>query len=268
VILSKIYWRARLELSKMMVSPRKLAIQSIEIEGFRLLARINEDVGRIMRLSGHYEVAETRFFQKNVKSDAVCFDVGGNVGFFSMLLSQTAKDGHVHVFEPIPLNAQLIETSATLNSFKNLTINNCAVGASVTEVEFTVSEDSAYSSMIDTERSRKSEVLTVPLTTLDHYMAENGVPKVDILKIDVEGAEADVVKGAANLLADPERRPRFVMIELSDINLVAFGETVESVTERLEGLSYRPNALLKDGGLAPLTPADLRKHYNFVFEAV
>lgn len=267
MLVIKIYRRILLEISKLLSDPKKLKIQSVNLQSFTLLARVNEDVGRLMKLHGNYEVAETNFLHRVVKPEDTCFDVGGNVGFFALLFAKLAPKGKVHCFEPITLNTRLIEASAELNSLDNIVVNNVAVGARNGEIEFVISEDSAYSSMIDTGRSPKKSVRQVPLLTLDKYATEHGVERMDILKIDVEGAEADVIRGAHSLLSNPSRRPRYIMIELDDKNLNAFGETVTSIVNMISALEYTPNAISYNGSLTPLKPDDLRRHFNFVFEA-
>lgn len=265
MLLTKVYRRFLLEVSKLLIDPKKPRIQSVDLQSFTLLARVNEDVGRLMKLHGSYEVAETNFINRVVKPEDVCFDVGGNVGFFALLFAGLAQKEQVHCFEPIALNARMIETSAELNALNNIVVNNTAVGAKNGKVEFVISEDSAYSSMIDTKRSPKKAVKQVPLVTLDHYASEHGIMRIDILKIDVEGAEADVIRGANDLLGDPTRRPRYIIIELFEKNLNVFGETVNGVVEMIAAHGYQPNAILDNGALTPLKPGDLHHHYNFVF---
>ena len=268
MLLFKTYRRIILEISKIISSPRKLKIQSVNLQQFSLLARVNEDVGRIMRLHNSYEVAETNFLCRVVKPVDTCFDVGGNVGFFTLLFAKLACKGKVHCFEPIALNTRLIEASAELNGFDNIVVNKVAVGASNGEIEFIISEDSAYSSMIDTGRSPKKSVRQVPLMTLEQYAFEHEIARIDILKIDVEGAEADVIRGAQGVLSDPTRRPHYILIELADSNLKVFGESVANVVKMICELNYAPNTISHDGSLKPLKPTDIGNHYNFVFEAI
>lgn len=265
MILQKISRRARLEISKLFLSSKGLKIQSLDIEGFKLLARINEDVGRSMKVLGNYEVPESRFFRNTVKDGDICFDVGANVGFFAILMAQSVQQGQVYCFEPIRLNAKLIEVSSELNSLENIIVENFAIGSKNCETQFVVSEDSAYSSIVDTGRSPRNETCRVPLRTLDSYVQDRGIPRIDLLKIDVEGAEADVIRGAIKVLSEPTMRPRYIMIELANSNLVAFGEKVESVVAMLEELDYRANSIAANGSLVPIQTGDFGRHYNFVF---
>lgn len=268
MLLNKIYRRARLELSKLIFSSKKLKIQSVSLDGFTLIARVNEDVGRIMKINGNYEVAETNFFKSHVNDGDVCFDIGGNVGYFSLLLAGLTKKSKVHCFEPIALNARLIEASAELNKIDNIVVNNCAVGEELGEIDFVVSEDSAYSSMIDTGRSPKQSVNKVPMDTLDNYVSKNNVERIDFVKIDVEGAEGAVLEGAGKVLSNPILKPRFIMIELVDVNLSVFGQNVEKIVEKLLSHGYEANAMNAKGELLPLQKRDLKRHFNFVFSAI
>jgi len=265
MILRKIYRRLRLEISKKFRSNREISIQSLKIEGLVLLAKINEDVGRSMKIFRSYEVPETRFFQSVIEDGDICFDIGGNIGFFAALMAAAAKNTQVYCFEPISLNTKLIEISIQLNSLNNVTVENIAIGSKNGETEFVISEDSAYSSILDTGRSPHHATCKVPLRTLDSYVAEKGIPKVNLLKVDVEGAEADVIRGAMKTLSDSTKRPRYIMMELAGSNLATFGENIESVVAMLEELDYQANSITVNGELVPVQPGDFSRHYNFVF---
>jgi FkbM family methyltransferase len=225
--------------SGILVPQDRRQVRHFRTAGFELLAFANEDVGRKIWLTGKFEAAETAFFASKIKAGDVCFDVGGNVGYMAMLFALYAKEGAVHVFEPIPLNASLVTTNTRLNGFKNVVVNNVAVSNAEGTVVFNVSADSAYSSMIDTGRKKALEQIVVPTVTLDKYVAKNAIGRVDVLKVDVEGAEPLVIDGATGLLADASKRPRLVLLELFDVNLKPFDSTVLKLVEKMRGFGYR-----------------------------
>lgn len=231
-----------------------------------MLVLSNEDVGRQIVLFGNYEKDETAFFKRNIKRTDICFDVGGNVGFFSLLFACLASEGEVHVFEPIRLNASLIRTNAALNSIGNITVNECAVGAYQGRVTFSVSKDSAFSSINDTGRVPLAETVEVPITTIDSYLNLKSLPRIDVLKVDVEGAEEMVIDGAINLLTDLNRRPRMILLELFNGNLMAFDTNVEAIMAKMAAMGYRASVLRHGGEV--LMDYDANKHqrcYNIIF---
>lgn len=265
-IAERIFRRVKLTASRIVTPPGERRISHEKLDGFEMLVLSNEDVGRQIALFGGYEEDETQFFKRNIKATDICIDVGGNVGFFSLLFANLAPAGEVHVFEPIRVNASLIRTNAALNAISNITVNECAVGAHQGQVTFTVSKDSAYSSIKDTGRLPMAEVVEVPITTIDAYVNLNSLPRVDVLKIDVEGAEEMVINGAANLLSDPKRRPRVILLELFDRNLKAFDTSVETIMTKMKTIGYHASVVRSGGD--ELISHDKKKHphhYNVIF---
>lgn len=264
--LAKATRRARMTASMFAVARNRPHIRQVRGPGFDLLAFINEDVGRIIWLCGIFEPDETRYFQREIRPDDVCLDVGGNVGYMAMLFASAASEGEVHVFEPIDVNAALIRTNASLNQFGHVMVNNVAVGAEAGRVEFSVASDSAYSSMHATGRSPEARVIEVPLISLDDYVAERSINRVDVLKVDVEGAEELVLNGAKGLLSDSRRRPRIVLLELFDKNLAPFDSSVERCLKRMADYGYRPH-VVESGTerLVPFQPHMINRWQNIIF---
>src|SRR3546814_7747030 len=91
--------------------------------------------------------------------------------------------------------------------------------------DLSLSEDSAYSSLIDTRRKGVFETVSVQTISIEDFCSQNScIP--NILKIDVEGAEMKVLKGASNIFSDSRFSPRMVMIELSDQKLRLYDTSI------------------------------------------
>jgi FkbM family methyltransferase len=241
-------------------------LRHVTCPDFDVVVMANEDVGRGIVL-GDFERAESDYFGREIKPGDCCFDVGANVGYFSMLMAHRASNGKVHVFEPIPFNAALVELNTQLNEFDNVVINNVAVSNTVGHTTFSVASDSAYSSMRASQALPEARVIDVTLTTLDAYVAQADIARVDILKVDVEGAEGLVIEGAAGLLSDPERRPRLVLLELYDPHMKRYDTSTAAVIARMEQLGYRPHVLDRAGRtLRPYNAATAADVYNVIFK--
>ena len=100
----------------------------------------------------------------------------------------------------------------------------------------------------------------VRMVTLDSYCCEAGLSKVDFLKVDVEGGEAQVIRGAHELLSDHRRKPRLVMLELYDPMLRKFGAAIPEVVSLMKGYGYAPSICVADK-LVPFT----KQHYDTFF---
>ena len=135
----------------------------------------------------------------------VVFDVGANIGTISIWLSKILKLGHIYSFEPQRQIFYQLAGNIALNNLYNIDVFNYAVGS--TEGMITVNEPNYFSnydfgtfSFIEEKIPCTNKKLTVPCITLDNFVKYYNVPKVDLLKIDVEGMDLEVLKGSMNIL--------------------------------------------------------------------
>jgi FkbM family methyltransferase len=126
----------------------------------------------------------------------VAFDVGANVGFFTLLAAKlTGSSGRVYAFEPLPRNLGYLERHVHLNGAANVRIEALAIAATSGEAHF---RTAAHASMGGLNDGGDLRVVTA---SLDDLIASGRVARPDFIKMDIEGAEADALRGAAGLLA-------------------------------------------------------------------
>lgn len=151
-----------------------------------------------------------------MKPNYVAYDLGANVGFLTMILARlTGPSGQVVAFEPVEANANQIRHNARLNGFDNIAVRAEAVGRSDGEVAFHISDFSTTGKLESIPHKSGGSARTLPMRCLDSVIAAGEIPPPDLIKMDIEGAEADCLEGAARLLA--ERRP-IILIEVHDTN--------------------------------------------------
>jgi FkbM family methyltransferase len=174
---------------------------------------------------GSYEYPQRRMFEKHVGSGDVVYDIGANVGFYALLASCLVEaHGHVVAFEPHPRNLAYLYRHLAINRVTNVTVKEGAVWES----------DGALS-ILDVPASSEVKVdpsgtIRVPCFALDTEVFLNGLPSPTVLKIDVEGAEAEVLRGAMKTLI--EKRPRLF--------LSTHGESLHTACcDLLSGTGYR-----------------------------
>jgi len=239
-------------------------IVQTEFLGCQLLVRANEVVGQSILLN-NFEIEDLRYLQSQVRDGDVIFDVGANTGAYSLALGKMRKNLRVHAFEPVPLNAQILRLVVVLNKAGNIKVIEKCVSKNSGEVTFSLSEDSAYSSMINTGRKAEIEVLKCEAISLDDYCSANQILRVDLVKVDVEGAEELVIAGAARLFSDASRKPRLVLIELYDQNLNAFSTSIEKINGVMRGHDYSP-FVFEHSRLVGFEPRHFNKYYNVFFK--
>jgi FkbM family methyltransferase len=219
--------------------PSRLHLKHFERKGIHYIAWINEDIGKKLLLLRSYERQETSVIKRLVHPGDTCIDVGGNIGYYSLnLAALSGPAGRVYVFEPIERNALVIKLASILNRFRNIEVLPYAVTDSEQEVSLGIPEDdTGYAYVVPSETCDSVKVKSL---TLDSFVEQRNLDRVTFIKVDVEGAEALVLKGARRLLSDPIRGPRAVMVELIDEYLSRFNSTSHEVKEYMASLGFLP----------------------------
>ncbi len=133
--------------------------------------------------------------------DAVFYDIGANVGYFSICVAKMVPHCKVIAFEPIPEHYNNFKTHLKINNIGNIILHEVAVAEGETELlfsNFQNSEGNTYKNESLLFKSAKN-TLKVKGISVDGFIAQ-GNPAPTLLKMDVEGAELDVLKGAAQTL--------------------------------------------------------------------
>jgi FkbM family methyltransferase len=143
---------------------------------------------------GTYELPKQLAMLRFIRAGMVCYDVGANVGFYTLLFSHLAgTGGKVLAFEPFPRNVALLRRHIEMNRCANVTVFDSAVG----DREGTVLFEEAPSASMGRVSARGR--LAVQCRRLDQIMSED-LPPPDLIKIDVEGSESAVLAGALEIL--------------------------------------------------------------------
>jgi FkbM family methyltransferase len=245
--------------------PETTRLVQRSIDGCEVLAFANEDVGREIAYLRSYEPIDVGFLRTQIRRDDICLDLGANTGFYTLMMAKHANRGSVHAFEPVPLYRLTVQLAAEINGFTHIKTHDVAIGAIDGFSHFSQSSDGAYSSLRPSGRRSERRSLHVQVRTLDSYLKDGTFPRVDVIKMDVEGAEALVIEGGRTLLSSQQLRPRILMIELFDDNLRPFGTSISDVTSRMHAFGYRPFVASPGGGLEPFTQRHYNTRYNVFF---
>ena len=150
---------------------------------------------------GWYERREVNIFLGQASPGMTVWDVGAHAGYFALASSRAVgPNGHVLAFEPLPRNFMWLARNVSGNALSNVTVVNAAV---CDRHGGTASFDQAHSSY--SGRLADTGSTKVATVSIDGQIAD-GAPTPALLKVDVEGAEGDVIAGAANLLGQKNSR--------------------------------------------------------------
>ena len=221
------------------------------------LERVDE-VEAFRRHLGHFERQELAFVSRALAADATAIDVGANIGAFTAVLSRAVgENGRVHAFEPLAAARRRLLRTIDLNGLTNVVVDERAIADKVGRAPLADYGPGfeSWSTLVPREIHLDSGVLTasgtseVATTTLDAYCEAAGIEHVALLKVDVEGVEMRVLRGAARLVE--QRAIDIIMIEVADTTLGSDGVSAVDVTDLLESHDLRPHVLDASGRLAP-----------------
>ncbi len=198
-----------------------------------------------------------RCLRSIVASDAICLDVGANIGVYSMALARLAPDGKIYAFEPSTEAFGHLNRNLAENDINNVEAFNCAIGDKSGTVGYHfIPEFSAWSRTVDSGSETNTSLLApdavstdVACTTIDEFVAENAIERLDVIKIDVEGDELKVLEGAKKTLES--LRP-MVVLEFNCVTLAIIkGLSLPVAIKEIRGLFDHVH-LIHEEGMLPI----------------
>ena len=167
------------------------------LKGFRM--RVDWQLHRSFAY-GSWEPEVVRSIQDHVQLGTRVLDIGAQSGFYSLLLSRlVGPEGMVFAFEPLPANFRILEENLRLNSIQNVTIRREAVSDFSGNISFDFPREEVSLIAGPLLESDNLGTFQVPAISLDDFFRQTGQP-IQFIKMDVEGAETAVLRGAVQTL--------------------------------------------------------------------
>lgn len=193
-------------------------LATLKYAGFKLPCDLQEDLQRQFYFFGNYFLEEEQLsrWQRESRGANFILDVGANLGIYSFAALAAQPNAIVHAFEPTPEIAAKLEAAAELNGVPNLHVHKAAVSNNngYARLNRCRGDNGTNGGMNfisgDADEDDPSRVKTV---RLDDFCDEYGINRIDLLKVDVQGHEFEVFKGAERLLK--EGRIALIFFELS-----------------------------------------------------
>ncbi|MDA1192880.1 MAG: FkbM family methyltransferase [Candidatus Poribacteria bacterium] len=238
-VVGKIY-RALLDASK----PR--GIVQTQFHGMPIYVDARDKTVEPILVGFDYNDPEIALCERYLKPGMTALDVGANIGAFTMVMARAVgSNGRVYSFEPAEGNFGLLSRNIEVNGFAHATATRRAVADYVGTATFHLSDElSGGHSLYDC--SATDRAVEVDVTTLDAFFGDDP-PEVHLMKIDVQGAEAAVLRGMTAVL---ERSPNMALIteldlemfDASDDDPATYLETLTGLGWTLHHISHAPNA--------------------------
>jgi FkbM family methyltransferase len=175
-------------------------------------------------------------FVGHIPAGGVVWDIGANIGFYSLIASRLVGDGEVVAFEPLPTNVEAIRRNLALNGVRNVKLRDVAVGDTEGTAELQLHAEQTWAKLdtsADTRFQQDVEAaghIQVEVSTIDRQLQTLAPP--DLVKIDIEGAEVAALRGAPVLLS--EHRPTLICechgtnVAVSDL-LESYGYALQTI---------------------------------------
>jgi FkbM family methyltransferase len=208
--------------------------------GCEVYCDLHEHIQRQIYFFGAYEPIEAYLFHRLLEPGMCVIDAGANIGQYTLIAAQkVGSEGQVHAFEPIPHNYKTLDLHLRINnldrrvqanacalwdSSRNITLNLAAGDLSDNATNFSISD---HGDIVETFECRA--------VRLDDYARGQGLGSVDLIKMDIEGAELFALRGGRELLESS--RPT-ILLEINRAHSQALGYEPEAIWDLLKSYGY------------------------------
>ncbi len=225
--------------------------------GLTLNLHIKDWIQANLFFLGHYEQAELRLLKTTLKEGGTFIDLGANIGLYSLTASRiVGQHGRIISFEPFSKNYNKFIQNLELNKLNNTNVvpEKKAVGKYNSTLTLYSNSSDSNMGMASTKERLHTDKETVESVSIDTYLKDKGISKVDLIKIDIEGHEKDALMGMEETIKN--MKPSFI-IEILE------GEDKQFFINFFKSKGYNRYFITNEGKLSNEN-TNVRRH-NYVF---
>lgn len=216
-------------------------------------------------LDGRFEETERRFVESYLQPGMTFLDIGAHHGLYTLLASRRVRAaGRVIAFEPSPRERKFLARHVRLNRCRNVTIQPFALGNHTGTGKLFLIEgrETGCNSLRPPEVKDPIREMIVPIRRLDQVLEKLSIEQVDLIKLDAEGGELDILRGAGRVL---ERSPRPVILaEVQDIRTRPWGYEANEILRYLSQRGYSWFVHGNGGQMEEVGQESVERNHNFV----
>ncbi|WP_176767883.1 FkbM family methyltransferase [Nitrosospira sp. Nsp18] len=246
-----------------------LELETTFDDNIRIITSLSDHIESQVFWQGFQEADEgvIVLLKRQLPKNGIFIDIGANIGTFTLVAARRALLGQVHAFEPSAHHFARLARNIELNHFGNVFLNQKGIydqpGEATLFLPSQAGEmNNSGAASLYTCRTEEAEQVSegVSLIRLDDYIRDRSVECVDIIKIDIEGAEIKALEGARETIM--RFRP-LVFMELDLDNLARAGQSPDEVLELWKSLNYEVSIILVTGKTIPVNnPNEFGPHQN------
>lgn len=208
-----------------------------------------------------FEEDEINFFESYLKEGDILFDIGANIGLFTLLGAKTVSNtGAVYSFEPTPKVYNRLVDNIAINQFQNAFPFQLGLSNKSDTLAFNVSANGydAWNSFANKDKQKLQTSIAVAVTTIDDFIVKEAInkSKIALVKIDVEGWEKFVLEGGRKFLQ--EYSPA-LMVEFTEVHTMAAGYGTVEIYKLLQNWGYNWYKWVRGA----LVPEERRENYPY-----
>ena len=215
-----------------------------KIDGINFELDLREIIDYEMYFKGSREPNTSNALRKLCKQGNIVFDIGANVGSHTLpVASYVGEEGKVYAFEPVPWAMNRLKRNLELNSFNNLVLEGIALSDTNEKVEmkfrasFKIGSNSGVGKdgKIDESWWSECEKVNVRLVTMDSYVSNHQISRLDLIKLDVDGFEGKVIRGGLETIK--RFKPKIIM-EVAPAWTEMRGDNIKDILRGMENMGY------------------------------
>lgn len=212
-------------------------------EGFKCICYPNSSYAGLIIYKQYPEKEELEYVHKTLSEKDVFIDVGANIGLVSLIASSKIKKGKIYSFEPSDIPRRTFQENIRLNNIKNIYLFDEVVSNKIGNIYFSRESACEIDHIAFLNRDGLG-IVRKKSVTIDQFVKQNKLNNVDLLKIDVEGAEKYVFEGMINSL-----RNKIIKKIVFEVNpkCVNYGYQTSYTPELLKHYGYKIYELSKGG---------------------
>jgi FkbM family methyltransferase len=230
-------------------------------EGVHLRSMAKNFSSLSVYLTGQRDPELQAFIAGRLKPGQVFVDVGANIGVYSVFASRlVGPTGRILAIEANPGTHSYLADNVEKNGLTNVTTLNCAVGDADGELRISADRRNAGATHVATG---DEDGATVPVRRLDDLLREQDIDRVHYMKIDVEGYELPVLRGAIDVL---RRNPDLVVqMELIAAHAGRYGHSIRAIVEFMTDAGLSPYSPDEDGRALPIGLNEIDRHMDLLW---
>ncbi len=229
---------------------------------------LSDHMGSQIYWRGYYSPSQLMLLDKTLKPDMTFIDVGANHGEFSIFAAKRLPQGRVIAFEPSALIHERLLKNIAANHFKNVTaVKKGLWRETSSSLLYSSSESFADGSVNEglgtlfPSETDKTNSESIDLVALDDFVISAGLERIDVIKIDIEGAELAALEGARETL---QRFRPIIFIEVSEERNVCAGYQSSELLDFIGSMGYSFKLIGSKGNTKAISAQKLRPYQNIV----